>query len=181
VPGPIHLPLLSFDDVPTFPRAHWEVDVGWRDLPHFLDRHVNDPTTPLDLDPDFQRGHVWTLEQKTAYIEYVLQAGEQGKVLVSNCPGWDSVPKGPHQLVDGKQRLEAALGFLRDEVPAFGRLRSQYTGAMRYYIGFKWRILALNTRAEVLRFYLAFNAGGTPHAASEIERVRGLLREEEAR
>lgn len=30
----------------------------------------------------------------------------------------------------------------------------------------------------MIRYYLAMNAGGTPHPASEIERVRGLLTDE---
>jgi hypothetical protein len=32
----------------------------------------------------------------------------------------------------------------------------------------------------VLRYYLAMNAGGTPHGEAEIERVRGLLAKEKA-
>jgi hypothetical protein len=44
------------------------------------------------------------------------------------------------------------------------------------HVGFKWRIYELPTRADVLRYYLAMNAGGTPHPAAEIERVRVLLR-----
>ena len=34
-------------------------------------------------------------------------------------------------------------------------------------------IYALQTRAEVLQHYIDINAGGTPHSADEIERVRG--------
>ncbi len=30
-------------------------------------------------------------------------------------------------------------------------------------------------RADLLRYYLAINSGGTPHSTSEIERVKGLL------
>ena len=42
---------------------------------------------------------------------------------------------------------------------------------------FKWRVVALKTREDVLRFYLSLNAGGTPHSAEEIERVRAMLRD----
>ena len=39
----------------------------------------------------------------------------------------------------------------------------------------KLNINTLPTRAAVLQWYLEMNAGGTPHADAEIERVRGLL------
>jgi len=36
----------------------------------------------------------------------------------------------------------------------------------------------LKTRAEVLQWYIEFNAGGTPHTEAEINRVRELLKKE---
>jgi hypothetical protein len=46
---------------------------------------------------------------------------------------------------------------------------------IRWITGFKFRMCSLASRAEVLRFYLNINAGGTPHTNSEIERVRAML------
>ncbi|EJH4818704.1 hypothetical protein LDZ95_23610 [Pseudomonas aeruginosa] len=36
-------------------------------------------------------------------------------------------------------------------------------------------------RADLLDHYLSINAGGTPHSADEIERVRGLLAQAKAK
>ncbi|MEN1450680.1 hypothetical protein, partial [Pseudomonas aeruginosa] len=36
-------------------------------------------------------------------------------------------------------------------------------------------------RADLLDNYLSINAGGTPHSADEIERVRGLLAQAKAK
>lgn len=64
---------MSFQDIPMFPRAIYEIDVMFRDLP----RHVAECVGQgLDLDPDFQRGHVWTRDQQVAYVEYMLRGGE---------------------------------------------------------------------------------------------------------
>lgn len=168
---------MNLNDIPQFPKSGYQVDVAWSDLLRTVDRYIAE--YGLNLDPDFQRGHVWTEEQRIRYVEYVLRGGEGGRDLCFNCPGWQGMGKqGPYEILDGKQRLTSAMMFMRNELPAFGRLFREYTGRLRYYAGFKWRIFELPTRADVLRYYLDMNAGGTPHAASEIERVRALLAKE---
>lgn len=170
---------LDFNALPMFPRSEWCVDVFWRDLEAYIHRDVTG-VPPLDLNPDFQRGHVWTDEQRSRYVEYVLRGGEGGKELLFNCRGWQSVrtkTPGPYQIIDGLQRLTAVRRFLAGELRAFGHYRGQFQGPMQHYLGFRWRMFEL-TRAEVLQFYLDLNAGGTPHAESEIERVRALLSKE---
>lgn len=170
---------MRFDDIPQFPKSGYQVDVSWRDLLMTVERHV--ARDGLNLEPDFQRGHVWTEEQRIAYVEYILRGGEGGKDLCFNCPGWQGGGKfGPYEILDGKQRLTSAMMFMRNELPAFGRMFREYTGNLRYYAGFKWRIFELPTRADVLRYYLSMNAAGTPHSADEIQRVRGLLQKEES-
>jgi hypothetical protein len=175
--SPSAVPPLRLDDIEMFPGKVYEVDVAWTALERTIAHHVDDEG--LDLSPDFQRGHVWTLEQRSAYVEYILRGGEGGKLLSFNRSGWlGSGPDGPYQIIDGLQRLTTAQMFMRDEVPAFGRLLSKFVGRLRMHVGFKWRIYELPTRADVLRYYLQLNAGGTPHPAEEIARVRGLLEAE---
>lgn len=168
----------DFKDIPLFPRACWEADFAWRDLEASLKRYQEDETLPLDLNPDYQRNRRWTREQQIAYVEYVLQGGEHGRVLVFSCSGWSKVAVGPFQLVDGKQRLTAVLGFLRGTVPAFGLTRDQFCGEIRNHASFAFRILDLPDRVAVLRYYLALNAGGTPHSPEELQKVRDLLQQE---
>jgi hypothetical protein len=71
--------------------------------------------------------------------------------------------------------------FMRGELPAFGRTYPEWGGVLRMHAGFKWRVFELPTRADVLAYYLDMNAGGTPHAESEIARVRALLAAEQAK
>lgn len=171
----------SFQDIPQLPTAHYEVDVGWVDLEQHIARSI--AADQLDLEPDFQRAHVWTRNQQIAYVEYQLMGGEVGRNLTFNCRGWQTSLNeddyGPYQIVDGKQRLAAVRAFMGDKLPAFGHLRSEYTGHLRLFHGFKWRICTLETRAEVLRLYLNINAGGTPHTKAELHKVSLLLKREQ--
>ena len=137
-----------FADIPQFPTAHYEVDVGW----DYLEEHLeNYAAYDLQLDPDFQRAHVWTRAQQIAYTEYTLMGGEVARNVTFNCPGWGGRARqvGPMQLVDGKQRIEAARAFMRDEFPAFGHLRSEYVDRLDIVrMRFRFRICALESRAE---------------------------------
>ncbi|MES2170545.1 MAG: DUF262 domain-containing protein [Actinomycetota bacterium] len=171
---------MKLDEIGMFPRQVYEVDVAWTSLDRTLAHHVDDEH--LDLSPDFQRGHVWTMEQRSAYVEYILRGGEGGKLLSFNRSGWlGSGPDGPYQIIDGLQRLTTARMFMHDEVTAFGQPLSKFIGRLRLHVGFKWRVYELPNRAAVLGYYLAMNAGGTPHPADEIERVRKMLDAEHRR
>ena len=166
---------MDWTDIELFPRAAYEIDIEWR----YMERHLEQEMLHgLDLDPDFQRLHVWTDAQRTAYLEYVLRGGEVGRNLTIACSDWHTTPTPDYVLVDGKQRLETVRKFLRDEIPAFGHLYSQFTGSLRFtQARFKWRVVECKTRQDILRLYLNINAGGTPHTAEEIAKARALLQE----
>lgn len=164
-------------EIPQFPRAHYQVDVPWGHLETHLEGLAE--TTAGDwgglvMDPDYQREHVWTRAQQVAYVEYVLAGGEVGKAITWNSPDWMKSFKRPTELVDGKQRIEAVRTFLRGEFPAYGMTVQE---GDRFPLGcrFQFRMCTFETREEVLQLYLNINAGGTPHTAEELDRVRALL------
>jgi len=148
----------------------------------------------LDIDPDFQRPHVWTEAQQIAFMENLLQDGMAGRTLYFNRGPWsfthkngkttigtpkidaDCVWQGYSQyvLVDGKQRLQAARRWVRDEIPTFGYYKSQFEGDMPHRMHFLAVYGELKTRAEVLSWYIALNSSGTPHTPEEIEHVKWL-------
>lgn len=167
-----------FRDIELLPRAHYEVDVDWHYLEVFITNAIKEDG--LNLDPDFQRAHVWTQQQQKDYVEYVMQGGEVGKNLTFNAIGWGyDLEIGSYEIIDGKQRLEAVRSFLRDDFKAHGHFRSEYKDRMRFHMSFKWRVCSLNTREEILQLYLNINAGGTPHTPEELDRVRGMLVQEQ--
>lgn len=161
-------------------NGHYQVNVGWSYLESYIQSQKDTNLAPLDLDPDFQRGYVWTQEQKIRYIEYILRGGRSGRDLYFNCVGWQRGYEGPYVIVDGKQRLEAVMGFLNDKVPAFGHYRSEYTDKLRLTgPDFIWHVNNLKTRKEVLQWYIDLNSGGTVHTKDELERVRLLMAKED--
>lgn len=138
----------------------------------------------LDLNPDFQRGHVWTQEQQIAWLEYYFRGGVSSKVIYFNSPDFSSTVNPSRDLtgmviVDGLQRLTALRAFLRGDIPIFGRYLNEWEGTDRSLMSYtiKFNVNNLQTREELLTWYLEMNTGGTPHSDEEIERVKGLLAE----
>ena len=180
---------MRFRDLPKFTkRPNWVVDVSWRyleqQIAHFDESHS------LEMDPPFQRAHVWTTDQQKAYVEFCLKGGESGRDIYWNCAGWMGSArdwyKNPIYLVDGKQRLEAVRKFLRDELRVFdkhmpynypiGINYSEFEDNLSYTdASFKFHMNDLMTYAEVLKWYLEFNSGGTPHTEDELNKVRIML------
>ena len=109
--------ITRYQDIPKFPSIHYSIDVPLGHLKEHLqnleDASVGDG---LQLCPDFQRGHVWTREQQTAYMEFIFRGGTSGRDIYMNHPGWMESWKGDFVLVDGLQRVTAALSFLRDSL-----------------------------------------------------------------
>lgn len=178
-----YMKITKYVDIPQFTRdGNWQANFSPKDLITEIDRCVTEDG--LQLEPDFQRGHVWTPEQQSAFMEYFLRSGKSGRVIYLNKPDWNrSVPTGAYNdfvCVDGLQRLTAIRGWLNDEVPVFGSLRSEFTDNLRSMsFTFLLNINDLKSKKEVLQWYIGMNAGGTPHSQEEINRVQKLLESEE--
>ena len=167
----------QFSAIPEFTRtAHYVVDYPLKYLEDRVQKFIEEDD--LNLDPDFQRAHVWNETQQRRYVEYLLRGGMSARVLYFNHPGWQRDWKGQMVIVDGKQRLEAIRGFLRDDLAVFGYTRSQFTDKLHIGYTVKFAINDLRTRKEVLQWYLDLNAGGVVHTDDEIEKVRKLLKDE---
>lgn len=163
--------MAKFRDIRQFTRAaSYRVNVGWS----YLSKWLEDQQP--ELDPDFQRGHVWNTEKRRRYVEFVLKGGSSSLDLYFNHPGWMSDFKGTLELVDGKQRLNAATMFLNNKLKIFdGLLYKDFEDKLPIGLGFVVHVNDLKTRAEVLQWYLDLNDGGVVHTKSELDKVRELL------
>lgn len=166
---------MRFQDIPQFTRANYQVDLMW-DYLHKWEQ--NQLETGLNLEPDFQRAHVWDSSKQIAYVEYILKGGVSGKDIYFNHPGWFRNWKGSMDIVDGKQRWQAVKLFLSDEIPAFQCFYSEYTDRLPLEASFKVHVNDLRTRQEVLKWYLDLNSGGVVHTTEELEKVKMLLEKE---
>lgn len=164
----------NFQDIPSRIKAGYFLDIDLDDLgstlEHYKERHG------LELNPDFQRGHVWTEQQQIDYIEFLLTDPDRDKStqVVFNCPGWMSSNwKKEMVCVDGLQRITACLRFLNNEIPAYGTYYKDYSGWMNAKLQFV--IGAFHKKSDILKWYLEINSKGTPHTDEEIQRVQKML------
>ena len=113
---------MKFSSIKKFSRsASYNVHVGWDYVDSALAGYnEKNPGDGLDLDPDFQRAHVWDEEKQRRFVEFILRGGHSSRDIYFNHPNWNGSYEGQMVLVDGKQRLEAARKFLRNELAIFG-------------------------------------------------------------
>lgn len=175
---------MKFDEIPQFTSyGSYEVNVSLAYLIEHIESHKERGSgAALDLEPDFQRAHVWNDEQRIKFVEYVLRGGRACTTLYFNCKGWQRDYEGPYVIVDGKQRLNALLKFLNNELPIFGgHCLEDFEGRLMHcHGGIKWHVNNLETREEVLQWYLDLNEGGVVHANEELDKVRRMLEKERA-
>lgn len=170
---------MKFSDIPKFTgEANYNVNISIKYLEETLDRHIKEG---LNLNPDFQRVHVWTKNQSIAYVEYILKGGMSGRDIYFNCPGWMTSFEGDFVLVDGKQRLNALMLFLQNKISVFGYRLKEFEDKMTTMNSLNFHINNLKTRIEVLQWYLEMNSGGVIHTKKELDKIRNLLEEENKR
>lgn len=171
----------NYQAIPRLPHSNYNITVQWTSLAHQLEHW--DQSFKLDLSPDYQRGHVWTPEQQTAFVEYQLLGGESGRKIIFVAEDWARMPDGMKiELLDGKQRLTAVQAFLAGEIPAFGHYIGDWEGHLRgvvYY--FEFQVIDCPSREDRLRLYLQHNGGGVVHSQAELDRMRALLAAEKSK
>ena len=175
--------ITKFRDIPQFTSdGCYQVNYPIMSLVRYIEEEVD--TMGLQLNPDFQRGHVWTEEQQIAWLEYHFRGGKSGNTIYLNNPFWHSAREAKdaeykdYVCVDGLQRITAAQRFIHNEIKVFGSYYKEFEDGMRVLP--QTMILNVNdlkTEKEVLQWYVDMNAGGTPHANEEIERVKKMIKE----
>lgn len=139
----------------------------------------------VSLNPEYQRGHVWTREQQEKYVGALLEMPESMcSIILNDCnPSKGSIPVGTSEVVDGKQRLTAIVAWLDGEIDAacpcgervvFSSLDEIDRRVVGISTCLRWKWVKLD-RVEVMRYYLRLNDGGTIHSHEELDRVRGLV------
>lgn len=168
-----------FQDIERISYASYRIDLGWS----YLEGWLEDQETimKVDFDPSYQRGYVWTFEQKVAYLEYILKGGPSGRDIFWNCPGWICGNEGPLEIVDGKQRINAVLEFLSGKLPVFGHRYSEYSDHPHILVArFSWYVNNLEDPLEVVKWYLDMNTGGSIHTEKDLEPAYKRLAELES-
>jgi hypothetical protein len=72
----------------------------------------------LDLQPDFQRGEVWSEAKRQRLIDSLLRGWHIPPIHVLSVPG-----QARHEVLDGQQRLAAIRDFVHDRIRIDGRIQ----------------------------------------------------------
>lgn len=138
--------------------------------------------------PEYQRGRVWTDNQASKYVGFLVEGGVSPPIFIQQ---WAIVVTDPtplDELIDGLQRVTALVRFAFNEIPletprgerAFLHdftLEDQKALLGPSGIKLTAYYVCCPTRTDVLELYLRLNKGGTPHTQEEIERVERLLQQ----
>ena len=171
----------SCDDL-LIADGNYRVNTFLDNLDDTIDRYKKEYN--LNLDPDFQRAHVWDLDKRVKYVEFLLKGGTSNPIYF-NCVGWRSMRTlGEFVVVDGKQRLTSILMFLNNEFPVFKEMDEEEE--IGYYAkefdiipnDVEFIINDLPSRELVLKWYLQMNEGNVAHTQDELDKVRCMLKGE---
>jgi len=130
----------------------------------------------VDFTPSFQRGLVWTQEQKEALIQTIFDIGSIGTFAFNRLP---YASKGPlYEIIDGKQRLSTLCEYYEDRWPFKGVYYSELSG--HDTSTFKSTSVLEVTLQEAdeetkLRMFLRINRAGTPVDVKHIAHVQAML------
>ena len=172
--------IIRANNIPELiPTGSYWINSHLEFLKDTIDRYVKE--YGLNLNPDFQRHHVWTMEQRIRYVEFTLQGGKSSPIYF-NHENWMGSGEGEMVVVDGKQRLTSLLMFLNNEFQVLKELDTEGFGFYAREFDFIPNdiIIVINdlpTREKVLQWYLQINKGNVAHTIEEIEKVEDMLRE----
>jgi len=161
------------------PDGNYQVNISLNFIKEKIEKDVRE--MGLNLNPDFQRPHVWNLEQRIAYIEFLLKGGKSNPIYF-NHEEWMKSFNGEYVIVDGKQRLSSILMFLNDEFTVFKNLDDEGIGYYSSEFDYipndvVFIVNNLPNRKLVLQWYLQMNEGNVAHTEEELDKVRNMLKE----
>lgn len=129
---------------------------------------------------DYQRGYVWTEQDKVNYLRSVFEDRDLGKFVFVEDKSYKEYRL---EVLDGKQRLSALLDFHCSLISYEGKYWHELSKYDRHL--FESRMVQFATidrnrytRADLLKLFLEVNVGGVPQTEEHLDHVRELLKQE---
>lgn len=143
---------------------------------------VDSNSTPWLGGVELQRGLVWDLERKKALIDSIYRRIKIGGVTVLELKDADKNNSPRFGVIDGKQRLNAILGFIKNEFPDNeGLFWRDLSKEDRYtFVGdtaLPMTILSEKcSDADIIRLFIRMNTQGIPQDAEHIAKLEQYLK-----
>ena len=172
----------------VMPSQGYDVEITY--FQHQLDSLIS--IMPLELNPDFQRGYVWTEEQKINYLEALFQRklSLQARIISFNRFGYDEDEDELNEnnpiykkfiCIDGLQRLTAIQDFINCKFTIFGKNKLTLVDISHPLITnnaksvLRFNFYNFENKKDLMNFYVHFNSGGTIHSKEEIDKVKQMI------
>jgi hypothetical protein len=137
----------------------------------------------IDYTPEYQREYVWNLEDKVALIDSIMHNIDIGKFTFIELPYKESIKREGRsfEVLDGKQRMNALIGFYEDRFTYRGKKFSELSFIDRHkfedhHVSFA-HLQNLN-REQILRTFVKLNTAGKVMDQLHIEKVKKIWEEE---
>ena len=132
----------------------------------------------VDFDAEYQREHVWELEDKVSLIESIYNNIDIGKIVFVQLN--EKTEGRYYQVLDGKQRLTALKEFYEDRFPYKGVYFSQLSHRDKHTFknhGITYGYLENPDLRGIYESFIKLNTCGKPMDHKYIDKVKTLLNE----
>lgn len=135
----------------------------------------------VDFDPDYQRGYVWSDEDREKLITSIFMGVDIGRFVLRHLDGDEWMEKGVgYEIIDGKQRFLTLLAFYENRFPYKGVYYNDLSPKDKRC--FKDATTAVAevrniTRKETIRVFLLLNRSGKAVNDEVIKRAEILYRQ----
>lgn len=150
---------------------------------YFSNRTISDIFTRayhfgLNLDPEYQRGYVWTQEDKEKLIDSIFGNIDIGKFCYIKKKYSDEYL---YEVLDGKQRCRAILDYYENRFPYKGKYYNDLSNNDKWYFDNYMISVAEIDYADkqtVLKYFLLLNTAGKVMDKEHLAKVYQMYLEE---
>ena len=168
---------LKLNEESFTPKDRWTISFHNRDLSGLLNYHYG---YRIDYSPVYQRELVWKLEDKQSLIHSIFTGVEIGKFVL--IPLEFDPEKPGHEILDGKQRLNALIDFYEDKFTYRGKCFSELSVTdKRHFL--HYNVTVGETREDItlkekMDYFLKLNTTGVPQSLDHLAKVEEMLKKE---
>lgn len=130
----------------------------------------------FNLNPDYQRGDVWTLKDKQNLISSIFKNIDIGKFTFIK----PDYIMDDYEVLDGKQRLTTILEYYEDRFEYSGfKFSDLCKKDQRHFRGYNisWGESSGLTKEQKLRYFIKLNTTGKIMSQEHIDKVKEMLKE----
>ncbi len=132
----------------------------------------------IDLDVKYQRGMVWSLEQKQKLIDSIMKNIPIGAIILNRLP-YNCQGK-LYEAIDGKQRISTLVEFYEGRFSYNGVIYRNMSGRdRRFFKDFPMSKAETSELNEIqkMAIFIKFNTCGQPQDPNHLLRVKSMMKD----